>query len=427
MVVQKQKSCLILLISFLILNLTISQINNEITSIDYSKDLIKSDFKLIFKSDDDQKNFKRLREYLRDKESLLQFLQRDIDNYEDETYLIKKLTKNITELETLISGKGANVELEIDRELLPAQIVALSRRFYDTAYSIISPTVKKKVSEINKIIEEQKSTIGEIKNNAERYKVLSANIKNVKEDIDKCTRQIDSALAPEYQQQDFRQTISIYFTILIALLLSMFFYIVYKRSDNDLSKDLLSGNGLQFITLFVLIIAVILFGILNILQSSELAAILSGISGYILGKGTQKDLSTILSNSGAPPPPLPSPPAGTTPPAQGATLPIEGATPPAQGAITFIAGATPPEQRATPPIENATPPIQGTTPFVAGANPPAQGTTSQIEGATPPAQGATPPIEGDTPLAQGTTPPEEGTNPPVEETTPPSEGTSHRA
>ena len=91
-----------------------------------------------------------------------------------------------------------------------------------------------------------------------------------------------------------------YFTILIAILLIVFFVIVYKRSDSTLSKDLLSGNGLQFVTLFVLIIAIILFGILSILQSSELAAILSGISGYILGKGTQKDLAATLINNTTP-------------------------------------------------------------------------------------------------------------------------------
>lgn len=40
----------------------------------------------------------------------------------------------------------------------------------------------------------------------------------------------------------------------------------------------------EFITLFVLIISIILFGILKILEGRELAAILSGIAGYILGK-----------------------------------------------------------------------------------------------------------------------------------------------
>ena len=72
----------------------------------------------------------------------------------------------------------------------------------------------------------------------------------------------------------------------------MFFTVVYKGNygNKNLAKDLLSGNGLQFMTLFILIIAIILFGILDIFLGSELAALLSGISGYILGKGTIKDL-----------------------------------------------------------------------------------------------------------------------------------------
>ncbi|MCZ8215454.1 MAG: hypothetical protein O9262_04400, partial [Cyclobacteriaceae bacterium] len=113
------------------------------------------------------------------------------------------------------------------------------------------------------------------------------NLNNIKQDIYDCRNEIDSALAPEYKEQEFRITISICFAALIGVLLCVFFFIVFKKSDSTLSKDLLSGNGLQFITLFVLIIAIVLFGILNILQGSELAAILSGISGYILGKGTQ--------------------------------------------------------------------------------------------------------------------------------------------
>jgi hypothetical protein len=52
--------------------------------------------------------------------------------------------------------------------------------------------------------------------------------------------------------------------------------------------------GLQFITLFSLIIAIILFGVMNILEGRELAALLGGLSGYILGRsnlghGTQNE------------------------------------------------------------------------------------------------------------------------------------------
>jgi hypothetical protein len=43
-------------------------------------------------------------------------------------------------------------------------------------------------------------------------------------------------------------------------------------------------SGIQFITLFSLVIAIILFGILEILHDKELAALLGGLSGYILGR-----------------------------------------------------------------------------------------------------------------------------------------------
>jgi hypothetical protein len=44
---------------------------------------------------------------------------------------------------------------------------------------------------------------------------------------------------------------------------------------------------LQFITLFSLIIAIILFGLTDVLQGRELAALPGGISGYILGRSAR--------------------------------------------------------------------------------------------------------------------------------------------
>jgi hypothetical protein len=75
----------------------------------------------------------------------------------------------------------------------------------------------------------------------------------------------------------------------VGALLIFFFVFISRKSETNLAKDFLSsGNGLQFITLFSLIIAIILFGGLGVLEGRELAAILSGISGYILGKGIQR-------------------------------------------------------------------------------------------------------------------------------------------
>jgi hypothetical protein len=68
--------------------------------------------------------------------------------------------------------------------------------------------------------------------------------------------------------------------------------------------------------MFVLIIAVILFGILGVLEAKELTAILSGVSGYILGKGAKPIMSKAAEDAENPPPSKPTPdPVIETPPA----------------------------------------------------------------------------------------------------------------
>jgi hypothetical protein len=57
--------------------------------------------------------------------------------------------------------------------------------------------------------------------------------------------------------------------------------------DEKVRQAIFSGQaGIQFVTLFSLVIAIILFGIVGILEAKELSALLGGISGYILGRTT---------------------------------------------------------------------------------------------------------------------------------------------
>ena len=261
----------------------------------YSKKVYSPEYAIRFKDIEDQKSFKKLREFLKQKESLLAALNARIESHELEGYAtdtlaIKDLNSEINKLSKAIEGKKADDSIKVKYGLLNpgANIFTrIGRRNPDSLVMVLVAEVREKIIALQNDIEDAKIQF-------DSYTNLEKSISNVKDDIEKCGYQIESALAPEYQQQNFRKTISISFSVLIGMLLCIFFFIVYRRSDNNLSKELLSGNGLQFITLFVLIIAVILFGILNILGSSELAAILSGISGYILGKGTQKDLSSAM-------------------------------------------------------------------------------------------------------------------------------------
>ena len=93
-------------------------------------------------------------------------------------------------------------------------------------------------------------------------------------------QKIASLLNPE---QSFKRTMSVTFAILIAFVIVGFFIIA--GLDQQIRQAIFSGQaGIQFLTLFSLVIAIILFGITGILEGKELAALLGGLSGYILGK-----------------------------------------------------------------------------------------------------------------------------------------------
>ena len=85
--------------------------------------------------------------------------------------------------------------------------------------------------------------------------------------------------------QSFKLWASGMFAILIGVVIVGFFLLTLQ--DKRILEAIFSGQaGLQFLTLFSLVIAIILFGIMGILEGKELSALLGGLSGYILGRGT---------------------------------------------------------------------------------------------------------------------------------------------
>lgn len=91
---------------------------------------------------------------------------------------------------------------------------------------------------------------------------------------------ISKILSPE---QNFKFWMSAFFAALIGMVILGFFVLAYI--DANIRRAIFSGqSGLQFLTLFSIVIAIILFGITSILQDKELAALLGGLSGYILGR-----------------------------------------------------------------------------------------------------------------------------------------------
>lgn len=85
--------------------------------------------------------------------------------------------------------------------------------------------------------------------------------------------------------QNFKKQISWSFALLVGIVIVGFFIIAYR--DDEIRKTIFSGDaGLQFITIFSIIIAIILFGITEVLGGKEIAALIGGISGYILGRSS---------------------------------------------------------------------------------------------------------------------------------------------
>ncbi len=85
--------------------------------------------------------------------------------------------------------------------------------------------------------------------------------------------------------QNFKKQISWSFALLVGIVIVGFFIIAYR--DDEIRKTIFSGDaGLQFITIFSIIIAIILFGITGVLGGKEISALIGGISGYILGRSS---------------------------------------------------------------------------------------------------------------------------------------------
>jgi hypothetical protein len=234
------------------------------------------DFRQVFGTESDRRDYKKLREYLNNKEEMLRILKMAGDEYyyglsysklfatdymqslEDELKAYdphEKILLRLNSVRPSFDYSGEYPIKYVETEILPV----IRARYEETA-------VRDSMNQI-------------------AYMQIQKNVDAIQQDIFQAEQAIYASLSPEFRDQDFRIWISLTFSGLIAVLLLVFFWIIFKRSDVSLSKHLLSSSGLQFITVFILIIAIVLFGILNVLGGSELAAILSGISGYILGKG----------------------------------------------------------------------------------------------------------------------------------------------
>jgi hypothetical protein len=119
-------------------------------------------------------------------------------------------------------------------------------------------------------------------------------IKGKEKELQDIEVSISDVMARDIVAQDFKTKISLYFALIVGVMIVCFFGIAFY--DQKVRITIYGQAGMQFVTLFSLIIAIILFGITGILADKELAALLGGISGYILGKYNQGINKSALTN-----------------------------------------------------------------------------------------------------------------------------------
>jgi hypothetical protein len=125
----------------------------------------------------------------------------------------------------------------------------------------------------------------EVKDTENKLLRLQTNIQDDEKNLADAEDSLNSLLNNFDVTSGFKTRMSLIFAVLVGLVILGFFCVAIW--DNNVRRSIFSNDtGIQFITLFSLVIAIILFGIIGILESKELSALLGGLSGYILGRAT---------------------------------------------------------------------------------------------------------------------------------------------
>lgn len=141
------------------------------------------------------------------------------------------------------------------------------------------------VDRLDVVVTRLKQDVSDLKATVDRRPPTEKTLREKKEQLAKLDGRIGVLLTPELLFQEFKTSMSRIFAGLVFVVMVGFFVIAWK--DDAVRRAIFGGAaGIQFVTLFSLVIAIILFGITGILEGKELAALLGGLSGYILGRGT---------------------------------------------------------------------------------------------------------------------------------------------
>jgi hypothetical protein len=217
--------------------------------------------------------------------------------YIDVNYLKSEIQDIDSKVEQLIARK-----IELDKNPPTADQLKTYRKnsydsyknFTDILTSIdkadVTEEIRRLTSEKNRNLSDINSYETLIKTKLDLTKKLlkkKEELNDIENELYSIDREIDNRLNIELSRNNFRTLISVLFCLLVAAVIIGFFRVALKK--DEIATKVFSGeNGIKFVTLFLIIIAIILFGIMGILESKELSALLGGLSGFILGRSTNK-------------------------------------------------------------------------------------------------------------------------------------------
>jgi hypothetical protein len=211
-----------------------------------------------------------------------------------------------------------------EREALEKQIDAISQEIYNTPGTPVFDVQAATIEELLVYLEETNigSMLASVNNrevelqnyrhllkiepilrNVQAHEVVGrSEIALIANAVDNYTSRL---IETDVQKNNYTSTVTSVFAALVGGVILGFYVLAFK--NKDVQAQIFSGDrGIQFITLFSLVIAIILFGILGILEGKELSALLGGLSGYILGRGSHGNKSDDARPQPPPVPPLPA-------------------------------------------------------------------------------------------------------------------------
>lgn len=207
-----------------------------------------------------------LQTQLREIEARIASLEAKTPRSEQETDRLESLEDRRLDIEDDLSWMAEEVLVDIkdERDYIKQRSADLTTQL---------AAVDRDIAALEKAIPEMEGHTGALRN-------LNTKTNQYLNDLDDA---IGLLLIPETADNRFKLTITGAFTVLVLIVILGFFVVSWK--DQEVRRSIFSSqSGIQFLTLFSLVIAIILFGILNILEGKELAALLGGLSGYILGR-----------------------------------------------------------------------------------------------------------------------------------------------